>query len=253
LVIIQIPRIVDVAKVSNNALPSDPMECLARWSELQAFVQTLDTSSAVAVTLEELDCPVPRPRQMFAIGLNYKKHAAEMGSPLPPLPLVFSKFQSSLNSPAGDVTVVGETVDYESELVIIVGKGGRDIVEANAWQHIAGLCVGQDVSDRGLQYMGSPAQFNMGKSRRGFSPIGPWVTDMTNNPNRDNLHLGCTVNGEKRQDTQTNDMIFEHFTHRFVSLDSCRTLPRRRDLHRLTFRRGTRPQTTSLHEAWRRR
>ena len=102
---------------------------------------------------------------MFAIGLNYKKHAAEMGSPLPPLPLVFSKFQSSLNSPAGDVKVVGETVDYESELVIIVGKGGRDIVEANAWQHIAGLCVGQDVSDRGLQYMGSPAQFNMGKSR----------------------------------------------------------------------------------------
>jgi 2-keto-4-pentenoate hydratase/2-oxohepta-3-ene-1,7-dioic acid hydratase in catechol pathway len=202
------PRIVDVAKVSNNALPSDPMECLARWSELQAFAQTLDTSSAVAVTLEELDCPVPRPRQMFAIGLNYKKHAAEMGSPLPPLPLVFSKFQSSLNSPAGDVKVVGETVDYESELVIIVGKGGRDIVEANAWQHVAGLCVGQDVSDRGLQYMGSPAQFNMGKSRRGFSPIGPWVTDMTNNANRDNLHLGCTVNGEKRQDTHTNDMIF---------------------------------------------
>ena len=145
---------------------------------------------------------------MFAVGLNYRKHAAEMGSPLPPLPLVFAKFQSSLNTPTGNIEILSETVDYESELVIIVGKGGRHIDEATAWDHVAGLCAGQDVSDRGLQYMGTPPQFSLGKSRVGYSPIGPWVTDMSNNDKRDDLQLGCTVNGEQRQDTQTSDMIF---------------------------------------------
>jgi 2-keto-4-pentenoate hydratase/2-oxohepta-3-ene-1,7-dioic acid hydratase in catechol pathway len=184
------------------------MQCFAHWDALKKLAATLDASTGSPVAIADLSCPVPQPRQMFAVGLNYRKHAAEMGSPVPPLPLVFAKFQSSLNSPTGNIEIQSETVDYESELVIIVGKGGRNIVEAAAWDHIAGLCAGQDVSDRGLQYMGTPPQFSLGKSRVGYSPIGPWVTDMSNNDKRDDLQLGCTVNGEQRQDTQTSDMIF---------------------------------------------
>jgi 2-keto-4-pentenoate hydratase/2-oxohepta-3-ene-1,7-dioic acid hydratase in catechol pathway len=202
------PRAIDVATASNNSLSADPMQCFAHWDALKKLAATLDASTGSPVAIADLSCPVPQPRQMFAVGLNYRKHAAEMGSPLPPLPLVFAKFQSSLNSPTGNIEIQSETVDYESELVIIVGKGGRNIVEAAAWDHIAGLCAGQDVSDRGLQYMGTPPQFSLGKSRVGYSPIGPWVTDMSNNDKRDDLQLGCTVNGEQRQDTQTSDMIF---------------------------------------------
>ena len=202
------PRAIDVATASNNSLSADPMQCFAHWNALKKIAATLDTNSGNAVSISDLSCPVPQPRQMFAVGLNYRKHAAEMGSPLPPLPLVFAKFQSSLNSPTGNIEILSDTVDYESELVIVISKGGRHINEELAWNHVAGLCVGQDVSDRGLQYMGTPPQFSLGKSRVGYSPIGPWVTDMSNNDKRDDLQLGCTVNGEQRQDTQTSDMIF---------------------------------------------
>lgn len=202
------PRAIDVAVASKNSLSADPMLCFAHWDSLKKLAATLDISAGTPVAIADLSCPVPQPRQMFAVGLNYRQHAAEMGSPLPPLPLVFAKFQSSLNSPTGNIEILSDTVDYESELVIIIGKGGRHIDEAAAWDHIAGLCAGQDVSDRGLQYMGTPPQFSLGKSRVGYSPIGPWVTDMTNNDKRDDLQLGCTVNGEQRQNTQTSDMIF---------------------------------------------
>jgi len=202
------PRAIDVATASNNSLSADPMLCFAHWDSLKKLSATLDASTGAPDAIADLSCPVPQPRQMFAVGLNYRQHAAEMGSPLPPLPLVFAKFQSSLNSPTGNIEILSDTVDYESELVIIVGKGGRHIDETKAWDHVAGLCAGQDVSDRGLQYMGSPPQFSLGKSRVGYSPIGPWVTDMSNNNKRDDLQLGCTVNGEQRQDTQTSDMIF---------------------------------------------
>jgi 2-keto-4-pentenoate hydratase/2-oxohepta-3-ene-1,7-dioic acid hydratase in catechol pathway len=143
------------------------------------------------------------------VGLNYKKHAEEMGSPIPTTPLTFAKFQSSINTPCGEVQLVGATCDYESELVIVIGTGGTNIAQADAWQHIAGFTAGQDISDRTLQYSGVPPQFSLGKSRAGFTPMGPWVVDMHDNSSRDDLRLTCSVNGEIRQDTKTSDMIFD--------------------------------------------
>ena len=199
--------VIDVARASNGSLPSDPMECFSRWDDLRALASST-TSSTTRVELERLDCPVPRPRQMFAVGLNYRRHAEEMGSPIPSQPLIFAKFQSSLNAPYANIKVVGDTVDYESEVVVVIGKGGRDITQTSAWDHVAGLCAGQDVSDRKLQYAGTPPQFSMGKSRTGFSPIGPWVADMAGVEQRNSLRIGCSVNGERRQDTVITDMIF---------------------------------------------
>lgn len=202
-------RVVDVEHSSKGSLPSDVMSCYSVWQSLRAHAASLSQTDGVACSLEQLDSPVPRPRQLFAVGLNYKKHAEEMASPIPTTPLTFAKFQSSINTPCGDVHLVGATCDYESELVIVIGTGGVNIAQADAWQHIAGITAGQDISDRTLQYSGVPPQFSLGKSRTGFTPMGPWVTDMHNNSSRDNLRLTCSVNGEIRQDTKTSDMIFD--------------------------------------------
>ena len=199
--------VIDVARASNDSLPSDPMACFARWDDLRALASKASVAST-NIPLERLDCPVPRPRQMFAVGLNYKRHAEEMGSPIPSQPLIFAKFQSSLNAPFAEIQIVGDTVDYESEVVVVIGSGGRNISQSTAWDHVAGLCAGQDVSDRKLQYAGTPPQFSMGKSRTGFSPIGPWVADMAGVEERNALRIGCSVNGEQRQDTVITDMIF---------------------------------------------
>jgi 2-keto-4-pentenoate hydratase/2-oxohepta-3-ene-1,7-dioic acid hydratase in catechol pathway len=203
-------RLVDIEQASNGSLSSDPMLCLAKWDQVRALSKSvIATTDAPNAILENLDCPVPRPRQLFAVGLNYRKHAEEMGSPLPDSPLTFAKFQSALNTPAGDIPLVGDTCDYESEVVVVISIGGRNIGEPEAWNHIAGLCAGQDISDRQLQNSGRPPQFSLGKSRQGFAPIGPWVCDVRDHPKRDDLMIGCTVNGDVRQQTSTNDMIFD--------------------------------------------
>jgi 2-keto-4-pentenoate hydratase/2-oxohepta-3-ene-1,7-dioic acid hydratase in catechol pathway len=202
-------RFVDVEHSSKGSLPSDVMSCYSVWQSLRAHAATLSSTDGIICSLEELDCPVPQPRQLFAVGLNYKKHAEEMNSPIPASPLTFAKFQSSINTPCGDVQLVGATCDYESELVIVIGTGGVNIAQADAWQHIAGITAGQDISDRTLQYSGVPPQFSLGKSRTGFTPMGPWVADMQDNPSRDDLRLTCAINGEIRQDTKTSDMIFD--------------------------------------------
>ena len=202
-------RVVDVEHSSKGSLPSDVMSCYSVWQSLRAHAATLSSTEGAICSIEQLDCPVPQPRQLFAVGLNYKKHAEEMSSPIPTTPLMFAKFQSSINKPCGDVQLVGQTCDYESELVIVIGTGGTKIAQADAWKHIAGITTGQDVSDRTLQYSGVPPQFSLGKSRTGFTPMGPWVADMHDNSNRDDLRLTCSINGEIRQDTKTSDMIFD--------------------------------------------
>ena len=203
---------IDVEKVSGGKLSSDPMSCFEHWAEVCKVATNLsqaDESSAIELDANKLECPVPRPRQIFAIGINYKAHAAEMNNPLPKEPLVFTKFQSSLNSPNGALTLVGEKCDFEAELVTVIAKGGRNISASEAWGHVAGLCVGQDVSDRALQYANTPPQFSLGKSRAGFTPIGPWITDAASLTTRSNLEMTCRVSGEIMQHTQTDDMIFE--------------------------------------------
>lgn len=210
LVVTDQDLLVDIGHASSGKFSSDPMECISRWGELRDFSRTIgDAEVSGRADIATLDCPVPRPRQMFAVGLNYKEHAIEMGSRLPATPLTFAKFESALNTPAGDIPIVGDTCDYEAETLIIIAIGGRDIAESAAWEHIAGLCVGQDISDRALQYSGVPPQFSLGKSRKGFAPIGPWVCDMSENKSRDALRMTCTVNGELRQQTSTDDMIFD--------------------------------------------
>jgi len=120
---------------------------------------TLSTEALLA-DLSRLGPPINRPPQIFAIGLNYADHAEETGLELPSQPMVFTKFASSLAGPGAEVPVLADTIDWEVELVAVVGTGGRDIAAADAWSHIAGFCIGQDISERRLQMASAPAQFS---------------------------------------------------------------------------------------------
>ena len=94
-------------------------------------------------------------------------------------------------------------------MVLVVGSGGRNISKADAWGALAGVCIGQDISDRALQMATVPPQFSLGKSREGFAPFGPWIVDADDLASRDNLAITCSVNGEQMQSGSTDDMIFD--------------------------------------------
>ena len=147
----------DLAALSGDDALAHANVALASPERLQTLVGRLDDRTAEG-RLDEvtLGPPVPRPRQVFAIGLNYRSHAEESEVELPPTPLTFTKFPGCLTGPTADVTLVTETVDFEVELVVVIGTGGSDIPADDAWDHVAGLTIGQDLSDRALQFASAP-------------------------------------------------------------------------------------------------
>ena len=153
--------------------------------------------------------PVPRPRNVFGVGLNYADHAAETNTVPPENPLVFTKFPSCIGGPDDDVVLTCATADWEVELVVAIGPGGRNIDPAEAWSHVAGLTVGQDISDRVLQYSSSPPHFDLGKSRDTYGPIGPVLVSPDGVPSPADLAIGCEVSGVRRQSDRTSSMIFD--------------------------------------------
>lgn len=200
-------HIVDLAEASKGVFSSEPIEAFRRWAEVRAFAATV-TDSGTACDVNELDAPSPWPLQVFGIGLNYRSHAEESGMEIPKTPLTFTKFSSSVAHGNADIPLGGKSVDWEVELVAVISEGGRNISHADAWSHVAGICVGQDISDRGLQFASTPPQFNLGKSCENYSPFGPWLIDAQDVANRDSLHMTCSLNGEIVQDTNTDDLIF---------------------------------------------
>ena len=152
---------------------------------------------------------VTAPPKVLCIGLNYRAHVAEANEKLPTTPIFFNKFNSSLNAHNGTIQVSREhakAFDYEAELVLVMGKGGRDIPEATALDHVLGYAVGQDFSARDLQL--ATSQWMMGKAGDGWGPIGPWLVgaDLVD---PQNLNIECRVNGQLRQSSNTSRMIFD--------------------------------------------
>jgi len=199
-------EIADVEAASDGAFGSDPMSPYADWLTFVDFASGLTTGTGPLVDAD-LHCPVPRPGQVFAIGLNYRSHAEESGMELPTVPATFTKFPSSLTGPFDDVEIPNGTVDWEVELVAVIGRHADRVAEADAWSRVAGLTVGQDISDRVLQFAAG-SQFSLGKSRRGFGPLGPWVVTPDEFANPDDLALGCSVDGETMQEGRTSDLVF---------------------------------------------
>ena len=152
---------------------------------------------------------VTRPEKIVCVGLNYRKHAQEIGAPIPKAPVLFSKFNVALNRHNGSIKLpvdVAKKFDYEVELVIVIGKQAQNVAEADALSCVAGYCTGNDFTARDLQ-LDTGGQWLIGKTPDQFAPLGPYmVTAEQINP--DNLKLECRVNGETRQSSNTNDFIF---------------------------------------------
>ena len=201
-------RLVDLAEASGGTFSSEPIDAFRRWNEVRAFAATVSPDAGTPADVDSLDAPSPWPTQVFGIGLNYRSHAEESGLPIPTAPLTFTKYSSSIAHGNADIPVVGGAIDWEVELVVVISDGGRDIAASDAWNHVAGIAVGQDISDRALQFASQPPQFSLGKSRKNYSPFGPWLIDAAAVADRDALHMTCTLNGETMQDTVTNDLIF---------------------------------------------
>jgi 2,4-didehydro-3-deoxy-L-rhamnonate hydrolase len=199
-------EIADIATASDGRFGPDPMGLYDEWDAFRDFAATVTVGTGPLIEAD-LRNPVPRPRQVFAIGLNYRNHAEESGMALPEVPIVFTKFPASLAGPFDNIEVVGDTTDWEVELVVVIGRTADRVDEADAWTHVAGLTIGQDISDRHLQFAAG-SQFSMGKSRRGYGPIGPWIVTPDDLDDPNDLALGCSVDGEKLQDARTSDLIF---------------------------------------------
>jgi 2,4-didehydro-3-deoxy-L-rhamnonate hydrolase len=199
---------VDVESASGGRLPADPTAALDRWDALVDWATSYRPAPVASPpTGAALLAPVPRPRQVFGVGLNYRLHAAEGDIDLPEEPAVFTKFPSCIGGPTGEILVGSDTVDWEVELVVVVGRTAHRVDVGRGWDHVAGLMVGQDVSDRAVQ-MRPPAQWSLAKSFPGFGPTGPVLVTTDELPDRDDLELGCSVNGEEVQKARTSDLVF---------------------------------------------
>ncbi|MCL2585563.1 MAG: fumarylacetoacetate hydrolase family protein [Streptosporangiales bacterium] len=202
---------IDVATASE--FPSDPQAVYDQWERFRAWYaanpDTLRTAEAAPCRADELDAPVPAPRQVFGIGMNYRAHAAEAGLSVPESdPVVFAKYVSSVAGPGAVVTLPSEAVDYEAELVVVMGKRAHRVSRDEAWNHVAGLTIGQDLSERLVQFRGQTPQFSLGKSFPGFSPTGPVLVTPDEFDDPDNIEIGCTLNGQQMQKGRTSDLIF---------------------------------------------
>ena len=130
-------------------LPADPMLLLEQTKALTLLSSQLGSIEPTG-QLDDvaLDAPIPRPRNSFAIGLNYRNHAVEAGLPIPPAPMVFTKYPSCITGPTANIEMRSDYVDFEGELVAVIGKTAKNVALEDALDCIAGLCIGQDISDR---------------------------------------------------------------------------------------------------------
>jgi 2,4-diketo-3-deoxy-L-fuconate hydrolase len=199
---------IDVSEASGGTIPADPAAALARWDDVLSWATSTEAGGA-AFDTSALGAPSPAPSQIFAIGLNYAPHAAESGFQVPAHPFTFTKTAAALAGPDGDLVIDSETVDWEVELVVVIGKTADKVAAADAWDYVAGLTVGQDFSDRAVQNrLGPNSQPTLGKSRAGFGPTGPYLVTPDEFDNPDDLALSCTINGEVMQQGRTSELIF---------------------------------------------
>lgn len=208
----------DVERASAGRFSSYPMDAFDDWDVFTTWAQDADYSGAEPYAEGDLGAPVPHPRQVFAVGLNYRDHAEEASLDIPDYPVVFTKFHSSLTGPVSEVAVPGSTMDYEAELVVVVGRELDHADAATARSGVAGYAVGQDFSERAVQQRPPAPQFSLGKSFPGFGPFGPAVVSIDELTDADSLNVRCSITGPTAtgkgvqewvpQDGNTREMIF---------------------------------------------
>ncbi|WP_026366322.1 fumarylacetoacetate hydrolase family protein [Salinicoccus albus] len=188
------------------------IDAIERYEGLAEFLDfALEEESEVFMDFNDLKIgpSVDGAGKIICVGLNYQKHAEESNMPAPEYPILFSKFNNSLSGSNDKVKIPKEAtqVDYEAELAIIMGKEAKDVSEEEALDYVFGYSCSNDLSERTFQFRSG--QWLLGKTLDGFCPLGPYVVpkDEIADPNK--LRITCRVNGELRQDSNTNDMIFK--------------------------------------------
>jgi 2-keto-4-pentenoate hydratase/2-oxohepta-3-ene-1,7-dioic acid hydratase in catechol pathway len=197
---------------ADSEMPSSLRELLAlgpewqrrAWSALPRGIVTHDPARA------QLLPPVPNPSKIICIGLNYRDHAAESGVPVPPEPVLFSKYPTALIGHLEQIVLprVSKEVDYEAELVVVIGRGGRHIPREKAREHVGGYTVGHDVSARDWQLNKPAKQWMAGKTFDTFAPTGPELITPDEVPDPHNLGIRLRLNGQTMQDSNTQQLIF---------------------------------------------
>jgi ureidoglycolate lyase len=190
-----------------SGLPRDMISLISAW---ESFSKPVSSAKGCDFKLEDvkLRAPVLRPGKIFGIGLNYADHAAEAGLDTPKNQFWFMKPPSSVNGPFDPIErpAVSKELDYEAELVFLVGKRCKHVALADAYSAIFGYCAGNDVSVRDWQRQ--TTQVTMGKCFDTHAPFGPWIVTSDELDPR-NLGIRCYVNGDKRQDSNTKHLIFD--------------------------------------------
>lgn len=192
-----------------SGLPADMLSLIAAGPEALEQARAM-AQSAPVIPLEHvtLHAPIARPGKILALGRNYADHAAEMGGDLPDKQMWFAKMPTAINGPYDNIPLpkVSSFVDYEVELVAIVGQRAKHVPKERALDILFGYCVGNDVTARDWQRRTS--QYTLGKSFDGHAPIGPWITTSDAVPDPQALDIQCRVNGDIRQSANTQQMVF---------------------------------------------
>lgn len=188
---------------------SDGPARLAVWIQQQNNLPSFDDHA-------RLGPPLTRPSKLICIGLNYKAHAEESGTQLPPEPVIFFKATSAIVGPNDDLVIPrnGDKTDWEVEMAFVIGKKANYVDEANALDHVAGYLLHNDYSERAFQ-LERHGQWVKGKSCDTFAPLGPFIATADEVPDPQNLNLWLKVNGEQLQDSNTSDMAYgvQHLVH----------------------------------------
>ncbi|MDX8358862.1 fumarylacetoacetate hydrolase family protein [Sphingopyxis terrae] len=195
--------------VIDTGIDGTMIDLIRDWNRLKpALEEKAAAGGGVPLSAVKLEAPVQRPGKIFAIGLNYADHIAESKMATPERQVWFSKAQTSVNGPYDPIEIAKGTmaVDYEVELVAIVGQGGKHIAASDAPAAIFGYCVGNDVTERMWQH--AVPQWSLGKSFDTHAPMGPWIVTADEIGDPHTLGLRCFVNGEKRQDSNTEHLVF---------------------------------------------
>jgi 2-keto-4-pentenoate hydratase/2-oxohepta-3-ene-1,7-dioic acid hydratase in catechol pathway len=200
--------IVDVASASDNRFSSDPQQMFDDWQALATWGESINARGQGDVDMQQLGAPVPRPPQVFAIGLNYKAHAQEGIFSVPEEPTVFTKWPACIVGPSHPVELPVDT-DWEIELVVAISRRAFKVRAADAMSYVAGYTVGQDLSDRVLQRKGPAPQWSLGKSRYGYGPTGPWLVTLDEFDNPQDLAIHSSMAGETLQTSRTSMLIFD--------------------------------------------
>jgi 2-keto-4-pentenoate hydratase/2-oxohepta-3-ene-1,7-dioic acid hydratase in catechol pathway len=157
----------------------------------------------------KLLAPIPRPRKLICVGLNYRDHAAETNSEIPSVPTIFNKFATAVIAPGDNIVLpkVSQSPDYEAEFAFVIGRGGRNIAGADWPKHVFGYTIVNDVSAR--DYQRATTQWLMGKTFDTFAPIGPWIVSADEIADPHNLDIQLEIGGERLQNSNTRELIFK--------------------------------------------